>query len=151
MTGRSLGWAVVPAFVAVALAGSAQPASAAGTLIHQYRLNEFTGQTDDFGGPSLLPIVAADPDGAGALGVPGAVALGSADAVPALGLAATPGCVAGAPDTLPRQCQGYAFGFSQGLTLERGPGTANEDAEHYLIVVEMLISHGGGRRRILDF
>ena len=149
MTSRTFSGAVMPALVALVLAGSVQTASAAGTFIHQYRLNEFTGSTDDFGSPSLVPIVATDSDGAGPSGV---AALRSEGAVPAaLVLAPAPRCAAGTSGAITRLCQGYVFGFTQGLTLARGPGGANEDAENYLVIIEMLISDGRDRRRFLDF
>lgn len=149
---RSFGFAVMPALVAVILAGSAQTASAAGTLIHQYRLNEWTGFTDDFGGPSLVPIVAADPDGGGPLGVTGVTGLGSDNAVPGpAGLAAAPGCAAGTSGATTRLCQGYAYGFGQGLTLSGGLGNANQFRGDYSIVLDMLVSNGAGTRKIIDF
>lgn len=152
MTLRSFGWASMPLLVALVLAVMAQTASAAGTSIHQYRLNEFTGLADDFGDAPLVPIVAVDTDGAGPLGVPGAAGLGSDDVDPvALGLVAAPGCVPGSPGTVTRLCQGYAFGFSQGLTFEGGLGPANRQGRNYAIVIAMLLSDGVGRRRFFDF
>jgi hypothetical protein len=128
----------------------AQTASAAGTSIHQYRLNELTGLADDFGDAPLVPIV--DADGAGPLGVPGVAGLGSDDVVPvALGLVAAPGCVPGSPGTVTRLCQGYAFGFSQGLTFEGGLSAANRQGRNYAIVIAILLSDGVGRRKFFDF
>ena len=149
---RSFKVAALSAFVAVIVAGSAQTASAAGTLIHQYRLNEWTGFTDDFGGPSVVPIVAADPDAGGPLGLTGVTGLGSNNAAPVPpGTAAAPGCAAGTSGTITRLCQGYAFGFGQGLTLSGGLGNANQYAGDYSIVLDMLISNGAGLRKLIDF
>ena len=152
MTLRSFGWAAMPSLIALFLAGSAQTASAAGTSIHQYRLNEFTGLADDFGDAPLAPIVAVDTDGAGPLGVPGGAGPGSDDVAPvALGLVAAPGCVPGSPGTVTRLCQSYAFGYSQGLTFEGSLTTANRHGRNYAIVIEMLLSDAVGRRRFFDF
>ena len=148
MTLRSLGRAVMPALVAAALAGSAQTASAGATSIHQYRLNEFTGDTDDFAAPSLLQLEGADPDGAGPLGLTGVTGLGSGGSAPALAVAAVPGCGAGTRGTVTRLCPGYAFGFSQGVALSGGPG---ESAGHHLTVIELLLFDDGRRRKIHDF
>lgn len=151
MTLRSLGWAVMPALVAVVLTGSAQTAFAGATSIHQYRLNEFTGETDDFGTSSLVPIEAADPGGGGPLGGSAVAGPGSTGQVPALAIAAVPGCRPDTSGSITRLCQAYAFGFSQGVTLGRGIGAANEPAGNHLVVIEMLLFDGGGRRKVHDF
>jgi hypothetical protein len=141
MTLRSFGWVVM--VMAGVLAGSAPAASAAPTSIHQHRLNAFTGLTDDFGAP-LVPIAAADSDHASPSS---ATPVGAGDGTSAaVGLAAVPGCEAATTGAIARLCHSYAFGFCQGVAIERSPGTANEDVENYSIVTEMLISSGGQRK-----
>ena len=128
----------MPSLVAIVLAGVAQTASAAGTSIHQYRLNASTGLADDFGGPSLVPLVAVETESAGPLGVPG-VAVLRPDAVPvAPGLASAPG-------------QGYAFGFSRSLMIEGGLGGASRDGRNYAFMIELLLSDAVDRRKFFNF
>jgi hypothetical protein len=133
--------AVVPALAVLIFGISTIEASAAGVLIHQYRLNEWTGLTDDLGGPSLV-----------ATGVLGIVGGGSDQATPVpSGVPGTaPGCAAGTPGTITSLCQGYAFSSGQGLSLTGGLGAANEFAGDYTIVLDYM-STNNGVRKILDY
>lgn len=119
------------------LAGSALEASAAGVLIHQYRLNQWTGLTDDMGGPSLVAISAG-----------GVIGGSSTDATPAPPVTPAPSC--GTVAEITSLCQGYAFAAGQGLSLSGGLGAANEYAGDYTIVLDYLNTNNG-MRKIIDY
>jgi hypothetical protein len=119
------------------LAASALEASAAGVLIHQYRLNQWTGLTDDMGGPSLVAISAG-----------GVIGGSSSDALPAPPVTPAPNC--GAAAEITSLCQGYAFAVNQGLSLSGGLGAENEYAGDYTIVLDYLNTNNG-MRKIIDF
>lgn len=162
---RFSGRSVVPALVVLFLAVSAMEASAAATLLHQYRLNQWTGLNDDFGGPTLQYI---DTNGVlpGGTGTYGSGAPSTPVPPPVGSAAALANCPAGASGSPTRFCQGYTFAAGQGLTLSGGlgamvdgpdpdsiPDTFDDDFYEgsYSIVLDMLITQTPGLDKILDF
>jgi hypothetical protein len=123
-----IGKVIVPALAVFGMLVSATPASAAATLLHQYRLNSFTGLTDDMGGPSLVSYGGTTGTGTCTASIP----------------AAPPATMQG--NTVTNTCQGYSFAAGQGLSLSNGlkgvgsanAGGSNDFYNNYSIVIDYL-------------
>lgn len=116
---------IVPALALCGVLVSVTPASAAATLLHQYRLNSVTGLTDEV------------------------------TSLPAYTLTSHGGSVGACPGPTADECQGYAWsgGANKGLSiasaLQTTSGPANEFAASYSIVLDFFVA-AGGTPKIID-